>query len=223
MDKDYYKYVFNKGKFVGNFDEMYRNCNDPWNLDKESQKQIAYDIITCFISYFKRIDNLKNPKIFEIGSGKGYFCDFISSLGKVTGLEISTYAVRIAQTKFPDIQFIIGDIRDANFFSKNKISKESYDFIVMFKGLIWYAIDAFNSVFDNIYSLLKPNSIAIIEINFYKEDYYGKNKISCKDDFINLISTKFDIIQIFDYYSKNNQLYFLECSYFILKKTGNKN
>ncbi len=32
---DYHKYVINDGKFVGDFENMYKDCDDPWNQSVE--------------------------------------------------------------------------------------------------------------------------------------------------------------------------------------------
>ena len=58
----YQKYVFKGGTFIGDFDNMYKNCDDPWNLDNNHNEQIDYDLIACFVGYFKRVNKLERPK-----------------------------------------------------------------------------------------------------------------------------------------------------------------
>ena len=214
----HHKYVFEDGKFIGDFDNMYKNCDDPWGLDKKHNEQIDYDLIACFVSYLKRINKLEKPKILEIGSGKGYFCNAISNMGEVTGLEISQHAVNIAKERFLNCDFRVGNIMDDNVHLTANLINKSYDFVIMFKGMVWYVIDKVESVFQRICWLLKDDGIAIIAVNYYRGDYYGKNIISSKDDFTSLIQEEFEILNVFDEYSKESGLDFKERSYFILKK-----
>ena len=218
MDKDYHKYVFDKGKFIGNFEEMYKKCNDPWRCEKSYGADISYHLIAGYISHYKRMHKMKNPKIFEIGSGKGFFCDFISNIGEVSGLEVAPSAAKEACKKFTNINFIVGDIKNTDIFDTGHIKKGYFDFVVMFKGLIWYTIDAIDVVLRNISLLLKKNGIAIIEANYYKEKYYGSNIIGSKEDFLNLLNRQFSIEHVIDHHSKDNGLSFLECTHAIVKK-----
>ncbi len=222
MAKDYHKYVFDDGKFIGNFDEMYKNCDDPWNCEQFQGSQMSYHLIAAYINCYRQMRGKANPKIFEIGSGKDFFCNFISNMGEVSGIEISGRAVEIARKKFPDINFIVGDIKNKNIFDSNCIKKEYFDFVIMFKGLIWYTIDVLDIVLGNISSSLKKDGIAIIEVNYYKGKYYGQEIIGNKEDFLALLGKKFSIEHVIDYYSKDNGLNFLECTYAIIKKRGKR-
>lgn len=218
MSKDYHSYVFQDGTFVGNFEAMYQDCEDPWEIDSKHGEQISYDLLASIINYYRRVDKIEKPDVFEIGSGKGYFCNFIAPICNATGLEISPTAAEISRAKFPHIEVITGDIRKKEFTKLQNINKK-YDFVIMFKAVIWYVIDAFDDVFDNIQSILKDNGIAIIEVSFYKGDYYGKDVIANKNDFINLLSERFELLRAFDSFVKESGIDFVECSYFILRKS----
>ena len=214
----YHKYIFKGGTFIGDFDNLYRNCDDPWNLDNNHNEQIDYDLIACFVGYFKRVNKLERPKLLELGSGKGYFCNAISNMGEVAGLEISQHAVNLAKERFSNLDFRVGNIMDDNVHLTANLINKSYDFVIMFKGMVWYVIDKVESVFQRICWLLKDDGIAIIAVNYYRGDYYGKNIISSKDDLISLIQEEFEILNVFDEHSKEEGLDFLTRSYFILKK-----
>tara|TARA_B100001964_G_C13654724_1_gene346338 strand:+ start:176 stop:349 length:174 start_codon:yes stop_codon:yes gene_type:complete len=57
-------------------------------------------------------------------------------------------------------------------------------------------------------------------VNYNSGDYYGKNIISAKDDLTSLIQEEFEILNVFDEYSKESGLDYLARSCFILKKAN---
>ena len=91
-----------------------------------TDKAVILNLITKY--------NRKN--IVEIGCGLGSFTKRIFDLGvNVTGVDISTTAIKKAKEKYPDINFLVGDILD--FYIYEKINP---DCIVMAE-ITWYVLD----------------------------------------------------------------------------------
>ncbi len=210
---DYHQYVFNDKGFVGDFENMYKNCEDPWGLDKNHDIQISYEIIASLIKFYRGLRNIQRPHIVEIGSGKGYFCNYINHLGDITGIDISETAVKISAEKYPDLKFI-----NENIINIKTGSAHKYDMAVMFKGMIWYIIDEVDAALENIKSMLKCNGIVIIEVNYYNNDYYGKEIISCDENAIEIFSKYFKILNIINHRYRNEDINFEMCSYFVMEK-----
>lgn len=67
--KSYHDYVIKDGEFIGDFENMYRNCEDPWMQSKQPNK-------------YSRLAGIEHLKSFEIksvlecGSGLGYYADW---------------------------------------------------------------------------------------------------------------------------------------------------
>lgn len=187
---------------------MYKNCKDPWNISKMIKKNIDYDLIIAIIKHYSKRNNISMPQILEIGSGKGYFSKKLSDVGKVTGIEISKTAMEFARQYAKDAEFICSDIREIKL-------KAKFDFIIFFR-CIWYIIDDIEKCLINIRKCMKKSTIGIFEINFYKEEYYGKKIISSKQDFLNILRKNFNIIESIDYYSDTDN--FLNYSIIICSK-----
>ena len=62
---DYRDYVIKDDKFIGAFEEMYRDCPDPWHQDE--LPPLAEDIALLLLS--KR----RYQRVLDIGCGKGRF------------------------------------------------------------------------------------------------------------------------------------------------------
>jgi SAM-dependent methyltransferase len=52
---------------------------------------------------------IDQPRICDLGSGTGWLAGILSSFGPVVAVELSPEAVKLARSKYPDVQFIAGD------------------------------------------------------------------------------------------------------------------
>lgn len=106
---DYRDYVIKDGKFIGAFEEMYRNCPDPWHQDEV--QPLAEDIALLLLS--KR----RYQGVLDIGCGKGRFTNHLKCAtgASVTALDISPTAIQIARSRYPDIEFLVATVPPCNF------------------------------------------------------------------------------------------------------------
>src|SRR4030042_2863068 len=111
----YQDYVIKNGKFVGEFEEMYRDFKDPW--EQTTREEWAMEkIITLNL-----IRKIKAKKVIELGWGLGYFTNKIKNLGvDVLGIDISETAIKKARNKYPRCRFIAGDILDKEIYREFK-------------------------------------------------------------------------------------------------------
>jgi SAM-dependent methyltransferase len=95
--KDYHDYVIRDGKFIGKFDEMYKECKNPWNqLDEKN------------IYSFSRTNSIKILKdlgiksVVEFGCGLGGFTNRIYNelQIRVTGVDVSQEAIKKARSLY---------------------------------------------------------------------------------------------------------------------------
>lgn len=59
MKSKYQDYVINKGKFIGHFENMYKNCNDPWGYLALGKNNIDHKIILEFCDHITKQDKSK--------------------------------------------------------------------------------------------------------------------------------------------------------------------
>ena len=85
------------------------------------------------------------------------------------GADISKVAINKASVSFPQYTFYQLDIQDDIRFMKKK-----YD-IVILNQVLWYVLERFENVFENVFHLLNKNGIFIISNAFMESQGYGKN------------------------------------------------
>ena len=127
----YQDYVICDGKYVGRFDDMYRNAAEvPWHQD-ETVNAIFSDLTVTLLKR-RGVHSL-----LDVGCGLGYMAERlrreIPGLNRVVGLDISETAVARAAAMFPDIEFHSGTLDTLNF-------EERFD-VVVSKDVLWYVLD----------------------------------------------------------------------------------
>ena len=110
-DKPYHKYVFDadKRRFVGNFEKMYRNEEnehfDSWHQD--TVNELKRDISRAILSRYNF------STVLDIGCGKGTFTHLLKKENNtVTGIDVSSTAIKKAQARYPEIVFKCIDCRE---------------------------------------------------------------------------------------------------------------
>ena len=83
----YQDYVMKNGKFIEEFEQMYKDYSDPWG-------HISNDDDTHKLVCLHWIKKLKAKRIIEVGSGLGVFSNRLNQIGcDVLGIELSKTAV----------------------------------------------------------------------------------------------------------------------------------
>ena len=126
---NYQDYVIKDGKYIGEFEKMYFEIDDPW-----LQSQRCLD--TTRSVALNWLSNLKVSRVIEFGSGLGFFTSQISKLGfNVLGLDISNTAVQKAKESFPEIDFRVGSVTDYN------LIRDFQPEVFIFPEVTWYILD----------------------------------------------------------------------------------
>jgi len=164
----YQDYVIKDGKFVGEFEEMYRDYNDPWRQSVEeewtSEKSVALEFI----------QKLGVRRVIELGCGLGHFTKRIKGLGvDVQGIDISKSAIQKAKSTYPDCAFVAGDILDYS------IYQDFQPEIIVMAEITWYVLDKLDEFIDFLKTHL-PNTYLIHLLTTYPEGVqeYGKGKFT---------------------------------------------
>tara|TARA_B100000780_G_scaffold243698_1_gene187036 strand:+ start:1649 stop:2335 length:687 start_codon:yes stop_codon:yes gene_type:complete len=158
--------------FVGNFDALYRDQQNPWFQSGESNTdwQKYYELSRNKI--FNAIEE-NDISILEVGCGAGYVVNFLNeALAKtnVSGLDISNEAIQIAKKNFPKLEFSIGDIADNNLLLEKKYE------VVILNQLLWYILKPLGQVIRNVHCTLEVSGRLLISQAFFKEyQEYGRD------------------------------------------------
>ena len=188
-------YVFkpsgDKLEFVGDFESLYKNEDDPWSQSGKDG-EISYYYTHSRRRLVNQLKEINPDSLLETGCGLGYTTKIIQeSLPEcnVVGMDISKTAIIKAVKLFPSLNFMSGDISGTNFYSGIK-----YD-VVILNQLLWYILESLSETFENCFSILKPNGRIIISQAFLQTPQkYGKDICDGFDGLVSYLNDhKFNI------------------------------
>lgn len=178
--KTYHDYVIKDGKFIGEFEEMYKMFEDPWI---QSQQPNRY-------SRQMAIMNIKRygiKSIIEYGCGLGYYADWIF---KETGIvcqsiDISPTAVKKAQEKFPYLHFEVGDIINLH----QLPNKENID-CVLLADITWMILPQLNKVNQLLLENFRGKYLINNFVTYKGTQKYGLDFFTTTREYINYMPFK---------------------------------
>ena len=184
--KDYHDYVFKDGRFIGAFDEMYQNIDDPWHHGDVTS--IQYDLALYLINRYGICD--AGGFVLDIGCGKGAFTARLKQQmpnAHILGVDIAPTAIKKAKQKYGNlnIEFQVMDIQ-----KEYKNIAEKFDLVVM-SGLMWYILPNFRAIVNHLgEEILKDDGYLLTTQPFYKpeEQKYGKEIVSTIEDMFKLVN-----------------------------------
>ena len=178
---DYHDYVFVDDKFIGAFEEMYQNCEDPWHqeVDGLSEREPLRRLA------LKEIRRLSPKSILDVGCGLGYFTHQMSLCVprvEVLAVDMSQTAVRKATARYPACQFQVLDALELGSL------RRAFDLIVC-NELLWYVVWELDKFFKGVRSVAHENSFLMI-MQFLpppEEQRYGRDVMVGVEGLLNLI------------------------------------
>ncbi len=179
-------------KFVGDFEAIYTEENDPWGQSNctDIDYKKYYDYSRNKINKLIKSVHDKNISILEVGCGLGYVVDLIGRNNQsieVNGSDISKKAIEIAKRKFPQYTFFVNDIT-----SDKKVINRKFD-IVIFNQILWYILEKLDKSFLNCHHILNKNGYFIISQAFFKsEQNYGREIVNGFDGLDHIMKTKYN-------------------------------
>jgi SAM-dependent methyltransferase len=169
-------YVFkpkgDKLEFVGDFESLYKNEDDPWNQSgNDGEISHYYDHSRKRLA--NQLQQINPDSLLEVGCGLGYTTKIIQEslpVCNVVGMDISATAIKKAVKLFPNLNFFSGNISSIDFFSNVK-----YDIVVL-NQLLWYILESLSHTFENCFAMLNPNGKILISQAFLRTPQkYGKD------------------------------------------------
>jgi len=196
LSNAYHDYVFKNGKFVGAFEEMYQNVDDPWHHGNATA--IHYDLALLLL---KRYVNLHRGRVLDLGCGKGAFTARLKGNfpnAKVIGVDVAPTAIRKARRKYGHlgIEFRVLDVRECQRMAEEAGS--DFELTVMF-DLMWYVLPEFENIVRHLGKIVRKGGWLLVNQTFYNPDKqkYGRAVISSVEDMLKLIPYKVvEIIEI---------------------------
>jgi SAM-dependent methyltransferase len=169
----YQDFVIKDGKLVGKFEEMYQRVENPWGQDNPEFFALSKSTNAAILNMRK----YKIRSVVEVGSGLGYYSNFISQAGiDVMGMELSETAVAKARAKFPEIKFTVDTV--------NNIKNYTAFDAVLFAEVTWYILPDLKKNFEEMLEHFSGKYF-LQNLTFYKGDrqQYGREYFSSIEQF----------------------------------------
>lgn len=201
--KDYHDYVIKDGKFIGAFEEMYQNVDDPWQHGQA--RDISYDMVLYLIARHKNKICRKGGKILDIGCGKGAFTSRVKKQCKkayILAIDISFTAIEKAKKKYRRLNI---DFRALDIQKKYRDIHGKFDLIIA-SDIMWYILPNFGKILNHLKKNLKKNGFLLIKQTFCKsgDQKYGKEYVSSVEDMISLL--KYQAVETIETNRQKNHL-----------------
>lgn len=165
-------------RFRGEFEEMYRDIDDPWGCSEKADSlnnNLFLEII---------FHNSQYDRILDIGCGVGDLTMEIArrSIGsQVTGMDISQTAIDKAKLRYPDVNFICRNILSYN------ISEDGPYNLIAISEVFWYLLDDISKVLNALKLALAKEGVIAIHQFFPAQQKYGVEVINGIDGFENVL------------------------------------
>lgn len=171
---DYHDYIIRGGKYIGEFEQMYADCENPW---PENEDDLDSNPISCYTVLILRKYGFK--KLLSIGSGKGLHANWLKTKIpdlEIDGCEISPKAVEYSRSHYPAIKAHCLDCKD---FGNYEWDSD----IILFREILWYILPYWGNITEVLMQKYSGKHI-IIELSCYNNQQYGCEYFNGPEDVI---------------------------------------
>lgn len=171
----YQDYVIKDGKFIGQFDEMYRDWENPWHQMNDDHCEYSQSKNAAILW----INKYGIKSVLEVGCGLGHYSALIEqkSSAKVLGIDVSPIAIYRAKKQFPQISFRVASAQDLPWYP--------YTEAILFAEVSWYLLPELKGLFECMLDKF-PGKYFIHNLTFYRPGVqkYGVEYFTTLEKFI---------------------------------------
>ncbi len=173
--KNYHDYVIKHGKFIGEFDKMYQDFEDPWKQSEQPNRVARAAGIECL----KKHDC---KKVLEAGCGLGYYAErMYQETGNVPiSVDLSSTAIEKAQINFPHLNFKVADI-------SSELEKFKEVDCVLLSEIMWYILDDLDDILTDLRKHFKGKKLLINQVFYKGTQQYGTEFFTNLDELVEYI------------------------------------
>ncbi len=167
MAGDYHEYFIQDGRHVGRYEEMYRNCPDPWHIEELGPRLDMAAALLLLSGREKAIG-----RFLDVGAGLGLFSGLLAekiwrenpgAAGVITDISATATAGAAARLKDPRLAFQCLDIRSLA--ARPAFHRESFDLVVMAQ-VLWGILENLGETLGGLAALLPPGGLFLISQHF---------------------------------------------------------
>lgn len=182
----YQDYVIKDGQLVGEFEQMYRDHDDPW---KQSQELSSSSEKIVGLHLLRRLNQRFGcTRVVEMGCGLGHYAHAIAENGlDVVGLDVSATAVEQGRSLYPGLE-----LRQGSLEQHDLLERLRPDVIVMAE-ISWYVLPHLQPLLEFLRDRL-PRTKLLHMLSFYPGDQqkYGRDYFTTLADMLDF----FDMIYL---------------------------
>jgi SAM-dependent methyltransferase len=181
---DYHDFVIRNGKFIGEFEQMYQQVDDPWGCVKGAGA-LKNDLLIAAVTHVR--EDVR--RALDIGCGLGGLTARLrQALPAVEwhGCDISSTAVAAAAQQHKEIHFFTHDLTTSDTLA---LPLGTLDLVTMAE-VMWYVLPFLSKVLAQIYQALRPGGHLLILQYFLAPEHqeYGKDLVAGPDDLLKMVT-----------------------------------
>ena len=132
--------------------DWYNNNAEKYAQHVRNNQDSVYHAYYEKPAMYKLLPPLSGKRVISLGCGSGEDSSYLKKSGakESVGIDISSELIKIAETSHPECEFHIMDMENLDF------PDSSFDFA--YSSLAIHYLEKWDSVFKEVYRILKPNS-----------------------------------------------------------------
>jgi len=181
--EDYHDFVIKDGKFIGEFEQMYQQVDDPWGC-AEGVGALKNDLLLAAVNHLGQ----EVKRALDVGCGLGALTARLrkaAPFAEWRACDVSTTAVESAAHHHQGINFFQHDLNSAEVLPG---APATLDLITMAE-LMWYVLPSLTGILRQFHGALRPGGHFLVLQYFLAPDeqQYGREVVGSPDDLINLV------------------------------------
>ncbi len=173
--ESYHDLVIKDGEFIGEFERLYSEFDDPWKQSKQPNPYARQAGITNIKRY-----NMKS--VLECGCGLGYYAQ---NIYKQTGIipksvDTASSAIERAKQLFPHLDFEQSDI------TKNLADYKNVD-CILFAEILWYVLPNLNGLFETMRRHFAGKYFMVVQVFYKGTQQYGTEYFTSQKELIDYV------------------------------------
>ncbi len=187
MEPDYRKYFIANGEHIGNYEEMYRACADPWRIEELG---LRLDMQAALLLLSTSGANINH--FLDIGAGLGFFSSVVAetiwqSSPSATGIitDISPTALERALPRLNDPRLTLRPLNARTLNKEPVFPEKSFDLIILAQ-VMWSLLESLPETLEALAKLLTPNGHLLISQHFFPPGHqgYGQDVLTGPKDLV---------------------------------------